>query len=433
MRLSCKIAYAVLVASFILSACQTATHLKPEGCQQQIIFEIQGISHPVKDISENRALLRLEGEISVASVGDIIPHNNVKKAASQGNIVQGGRSINNEGFDTLFENVKEYLKADVTIANYESPIAPINGSSGQPFVFNSDTSLLRAARDANINLFNIANNHIYDQDIKGFLETIENFESEKIRYIGTYTDDKPRPLFLERNGIRVAFFGFTTLLNNQPDYGRLREYVRKYIGEKDTEEIRKAKEKADIVIVYIHWGEEYKKEPDESQISLADELIEAGADIIIGGHPHILQPLSLIASNDMRIVPVAFSMGNFISNQSRNYAFPISGEDEGRTRDSAILRFKLKKYSYNDISFTVVSELYFVPLWTYNNNIQFSKGVEKRLKIYPFPITERIEQLNKAIVVEKDENRKKELLLELENLLLRLKLIKGTLGEDYVR
>lgn len=433
MKLSFKIAFLGLVLLTILCACQSAPEVRTERCEQKILFEIKGVSQPTEKIQRERTTLAVAGEVTISAVGDIIPHSNVKKAANFGNIIKDGRSVNNEGYDTLFEKVREHLEADITIANYESPIAPKSGSEGKPYVFNSDINLLRASKSANINLFNIANNHIYDQDIKGFIETIDNFKSEDARYVGTYIDDKPYPQYIEKNGIKIAFFGLTTLLNNQPDYTKLKEYVRKYNPLLDIEEIKKAKEKSDVVIVYIHWGEEYKKEPDESQLKIVDELVEAGADIIIGGHPHILQPLNLIATKDKRVVPVAFSMGNFISNQSRNYVFPISSIDEGRTRDSAILRFKIKKYSYQNISFTVVSELFFIPLWTYNNNLLALRGIEKRLQIYVFPISERIEEIKKLLEIEKDVNKRKELLLELENLLLRLKVIKETIGEDYVK
>ncbi|MCX7959740.1 MAG: bifunctional ornithine acetyltransferase/N-acetylglutamate synthase, partial [Deltaproteobacteria bacterium] len=232
--------------------------------------------------------------------------------------------------------------------------------------------------------------------------------------------------------VKTAIFGFTVLMNILPDYKSLNEYVRKY-SEEDLQAVREAKGKYDIVLVYIHWGQEYMKEPDNSQKEIAEKLAESGADVIIGGHPHILQPLELIVTSDRRIVPVVYSMGNFISNQSRNYYYPVSGADEGRTRDSAIMRFKVKKYAFQKMTFCIVSDLYFIPLWTHNNNLLFSKGIEKKLEIYVFPIAERIEELKNLIDKEKEEKRKTELLIELEHLINRLNIIKTTLGEDFVR
>lgn len=426
----------IIILLVISEGCKTTPQLRPEPQVNNIYFEIQGLSKPAHHIEQPEVRLKIDAEVTIAAIGDIIPHQNVKKAASMHNILNdNGISQNNEGYDYLYERVSELLKSDITIANYESPLAPSTGSGSRPFIFNSDLHFLRAARTANINVFNIANNHIYDQDLNGFLETLKNFNDEKIKYIGIYNkyNNKPIPLVIEEKGIKICIFGFTTLLNNIPNYQSVNEYVRKFDNEIDTKAIQEAKSKYDIVIVYIHWGDEYQKEPNSLQREIAENLINHGADIIIGSHPHILQPLELTVSKDGRVVPIAFSMGNFISNQSRNYYFPISGADEGRTRDSAILRFKVTKYSFGDISFCTISDLHFIPLWTHNNTLFYSRGIDKKLEIYVFPIINRISELRKIIEEEKEETRKKEFLMELENLLFRLKIIKSTIGEDFVR
>ncbi|MCX7943666.1 MAG: CapA family protein [Deltaproteobacteria bacterium] len=416
--------------------CRSTSQIASDYPKTIVKFEVHGISRSIQKADGHEGLLKLDGELSVSAVGDIIPHQNVKKSASHHNIVKNGVSVNNDGYDYLFEKVSDKLKSDITIANFESPIAPSTGDTGRPFVFNSEIGLLRAASRANINVFNIANNHIYDQGIDGFVETLKLFNSEKVMYMGFYSrlnGDKPVPLVIEKNGMRVAIFGFTTLLNNLPDYSSLNEYVRKYDNNVDIPAIEDARGKYDVIIVYIHWGQEYLKEPDSVQREIASQLVNAGADIVIGGHPHVLQTFELMASDEGSVVPVIFSMGNFISNQSRNYFYPISPLDEGRTRDSAILRFKIKKYSFGSFSFCVVSELYFVPLWTHNNNIFYSRGLEKKLEIYVLPIFERIDEIQKGLKSEQDNRRKKQLLLELENLLVRLDIIKSTLGAEYVR
>ncbi|GEM_PF-860681 len=425
--------FIILVFPFL--ACQTTAQIKNEPVQSSVCFEIKGISKPVKEIEKKEGVLKVDGELTVAAVGDIIPHSNVNKTAFYHKIVKDNISTNNFGYDFLFREVTQELKADISIANYESPIAPVSGKEGRPFVFNSSRHLLRAARDAGINIFNISNNHIYDQGIGGMDETLAIFREEKVDFIGTFKNDRPIPFYIEKNNIKVAIFGFTTLINYESGIkipGNILEYIRKYNPEIDIQSIKEAKSKSDIVIVYIHWGEEYEIDPHQKQREIADQLINAGADIIIGGHPHVLQPFELIASNDWRIVPVAFSMGNFISNQSRNYVYPISGAKEGNPRDSAILRFKIKKYSYGDISFTVISDLYFVPLWTNNNTILYSKGLEDNLTIYVFPIVKRIDELKKMIESETDEKNKKLLLLELDNLYFRLNNIKSTLKTDLI-
>jgi len=396
-------------------------------------FNVVGVSKPSNRRIEESSTLKSGGEIRVSAIGDIIPHSNIKKTAEMHNLSVDSVSKNNEGYDYLFERVRDSLKSDITIANFESPIAPLSGNKGQPYIFNAPVSLLRASKKANINVFNIANNHIYDQGISGFKETIDILRKEETSFIGLYREDIPIPLVIEKNGIRVAIFGFTTLLNNQPDYDGLKEYVRRLDLSKDLKYVQSAKSDSDVVIVYIHWGEEYKKEPDKNQNDIAEAIIEAGADVIIGGHPHILQPLYLIPSKDKRVVPVAFSMGNFVSNQSRNYSYPISQTDEGRTRDSAILKFGLKKFSFKDSSFVVVSDLYFVPVWTINNNLFYSKGLENTLEIYPILIDEELRRYEEELKNEKDDKRSRRLMLDIENLNKRKAIIKDTLGEDYFR
>lgn len=416
----------------LLTGCQTDKEIRSEKVINEIKFTIQGTTRPVSSLDKKEGVLQLKGEIEVAAIGDIIPHQNVKRCAEQ-HREDEGKVYKNEGYDYLFERVRDELKADITIANYESPIASPESSLERPFVFNSPVSLLRAAAEANINIFNIANNHIYDQGIKGFNDTLKSFRDNKISYIGTYKNNRPVPFTYEKNGIRVAIFGFTTLMNSMINYDKLDEFVRKYDEKIDPEAIRGVREQYDVIIIYIHWGEEYIKEPSKAQREIALQLIDAGADIIIGGHPHILQPLELMVSEDKRVVPVIFSLGNFISNQSRNYYYPISGVDEGRTRDSAILKFRIKGYSFDKMNFSVISDLHFIPLWTQNNNLFYVRGIDKKIEIYVFRINDRIEQLKDVLEKEKDDKRRKELLLELENLYLRLNVIKETLGADFVR
>ena len=116
----------------------------------------------------------------------------------------------------------------------------------------------------------------------------------------------------EYNGIKIAFLNYTTLLNS----GAKKEpyYIRMYKEAAALKEIQAAKKKADFVIVLPHWGVEYEHEPSEKQEKMAKKLAEAGADAIIGCHPHVVQPVKVIKTSDGRRVPCYYSLGNFVSN-----------------------------------------------------------------------------------------------------------------------
>ncbi|MEK6681916.1 MAG: CapA family protein [Nitrospirota bacterium] len=376
------------------------------------------------------------GEVSIAAVGDIIPHGYVKKSASIQNETAGDGSLNNNGYDFLFQKIKNHLNADIAIGNFESPIAPNSGNDGMPFVFNAPAAMAAATKGAGINVFNIANNHIYDQGYKGLLETVDHLKTLSIDHIGLYENDTPAPLIIEKNNIKAGIIGLTTLLNIFPEDAKDSLYVRKFDPDRDINIISEAKKRVDFLIVYLHWGNEYKKEPSAEQADYAARLAEAGADIIIGSHPHVLQPVSLVVKNDGAVVPVIYSLGNLISNQSRYYVWGVSNEDVGRTRDSAILRFKIKKVRQGDLSSTMISELYFIPLWGYNNTLLYEKKIDKMLTIYPSPIYEEMERIEKEIEqikgIEEKAGLLKKLLTEYEMLRARLEIIKNTIGEDYI-
>lgn len=390
----------------------------------------------VTDNSRQDAGFFADGEISIAAVGDIIPHEYIKKSASIHNEAAGDASLNNNGYDFLFHKIRNYLNADITVGNFESPIAPNSGNGGMPFVFNAPAAMAAAAKGAGINVLNIANNHIYDQGYKGLLETIDHLKQRSINHVGLYENDAPLPLIIEKNNIKVGIIGLTMLLNIFPEDAKSFLYVRKFDPERDISVISEAKKRVDFLIVYIHWGNEYKKEPSAEQADYAARLAEAGADIIIGSHPHVLQPASLIVKNDGAVVPVIYSLGNLISNQSRHYVWGVSHEDVGRTRDSVILRFNIKKMRQGDLSSTMLAELYFIPLWGYNNTLLYEKKIDKMLAIYPSPIYEEMKRIEKEIEQIKGTEGKadllKRLLTEHEMLRARLDIIKKTVGEDYI-
>jgi poly-gamma-glutamate synthesis protein (capsule biosynthesis protein) len=165
-----------------------------------------------------------------------------------------------------------------------------------------------------------ANNHAADRGAAGIRRTIKTIENRNLRFAGTYYDKAQRdsiyPLMLEKCGLKIALLNYT--------YGTNGNVVSKpnIVNMIDTsliiKDINKAKElKADITVACVHWGEEYFTKSNSAQQKLARLLVRNGVDLIIGGHPHVVQEAELIENQDSIIVPVFYSLGNSISNQRK--------------------------------------------------------------------------------------------------------------------
>ncbi len=314
--------------------------------------------------------------VTFAAVGDVLPHTAVKESARAANSTsKGGQSINNEGFDALFAATANTLsQADLAIANLETPVSPSGDPGGIPFHFNAPTSLLFALKQAGIDVVSFANNHVYDQQRKGLLETLKELEKVGILYAGAgRTLDKAKHgIRLQKNGINIAILGASQFFNNKN--GETQKNNIPQANKLDTATMKKsihnARQEADLVIVCIHWGQEYEIRPRHQETKLAHQLLEAGADIILGTHPHVLQPLERYTTKDGRRGLIAYSLGNFVSNQSRFYKFGISAESEGDTRDGVVLKFSAIQHRHADKKTTVeIGEVTFSSLWTDNQRI----------------------------------------------------------------
>lgn len=260
--------------------------------------------------------------------GDLMQHQSQIDAARCGN----GRYSYSACFDYIRAEVSE---ADIAIANLETTIGRGN-YSGYP-AFCAPDSFLYAAKGAGFDVLLFANNHCLDRGRRGALHTLAMMDSLGIQHCGVYRDSVDRerrvPLMIEKKGIRLAILNYTYGTNGIPVPPPL--IVNFIDKEVITADIKRARERqADAIIACIHWGDEYVSLPPKRVQELTDWLLEQGVDHIIGGHPHVLQPMEIRHDTvAMRRNAVVYSLGNLISGM---YA---RGRDGGALAKITMYRF----------------------------------------------------------------------------------------------
>jgi poly-gamma-glutamate capsule biosynthesis protein CapA/YwtB (metallophosphatase superfamily) len=241
----------------------------------------------------------LANEIVINAVGDVMLAG--KWAAK----------IRKNGYDSPFRNVAEVLKnGDITIANLESPIA-LGGSefTGKKFRFRAEPEVAGALKKSGINLVTLANNHTMDFGGDALSETLINLQNAGIAWIGAGANlaEARKMALYTIKGKKIAFLGYSLIQPVEFFAGRNRPGTAPGFEKLFIEDIRRARQEADYVIVNFHWGTEGRSDIQPYQRAVAHKAIDAGADVIIGHHPHVLRGIERYRNGI-----VFYSLGNFI-------------------------------------------------------------------------------------------------------------------------
>lgn len=263
-------------------------------------------------------------------------------------------------FNPFFAEVTPVLEqGDWVIANLETPIAGAEfGYKGYP-LFNAPVELAEAIKAAGFNLITTANNHSLDQGEKGLLRTLKNLKSVELETAGTAAsqEEADRLLLSEKNGIVMGLLSYTYGTNGIPVPAGKPYLVSLIDEQKIIGDITRLQEAgADFITVALHFGTEYQITPNEDQKRLARSLIAAGADIIAGSHPHVVQPYEVVETTDENGITkkglIIYSMGNFISNQ------------RGDTKDYGVI-FKVNIRKNMTDGTVEITEIEPIPTWVH--------------------------------------------------------------------
>lgn len=268
--------------------------------------------------------------ISLLFIGDIMGHDEQIWSAEN-------RETGVYDYTDVFQYVKDLIsEADISIANFEVTLA------GPPYqgypTFSSPSPLAAACINAGIDVFVTANNHAADRGRNGIISTIQRLDSLGIPHTGTFTDSVSReslyPMIIEKNGFSFALLNYTYGTNGIKVSPPV--VVNMLDKKAVTRDISKAKSKdPDIIILFLHWGNEYDTIPSKEQTEMADYFFSQGVDMIIGSHPHVMQKMVMTrGDNGVRDRMAVFSLGNFVSNQRRQ-----------RTDGGAVVRIELSRKS----------------------------------------------------------------------------------------
>jgi poly-gamma-glutamate synthesis protein (capsule biosynthesis protein) len=259
-------------------------------------------------------------EAKLIAVGDIMMH---------GSQIKSGYNSQTKtySYETFFREVKDIFSAgDWVIGNLETTLAGAEAKyTGYPR-FNAPAELADAIKEAGFNILTTANNHSLDRNEKGVLKTLENVKQRGLLPVGTAAsqEESEEILIVEKNEISMAILAYTYGTNGIP-IPKGKDYLVNLIKEEEiVKDILEARQLgADIVTVALHFGSEYQRQPNAQQKQLVEVLIKAGADIILGSHPHVVQPYQIFEvageGGKIRKAVAIYSMGNFISNQRGNY------------------------------------------------------------------------------------------------------------------
>ena len=300
-------------------------------------------------------------QIKIRAIGDLMCHSTQFQMAKVG--------PDSFDFRPCFAPVKAYLEnADFTIGNIETTFAGAKAKyTGYP-MFNSPIDYLDAIQDAGFDFLVTSNNHSLDRHPDGVFKTLAAIDEYGFGHTGTYNSQADRDSIrvVDVKGIQIAILNYTYGTNGLP----VPEDMPWIINLIDTalikQDVRAARAlNPDLVVVLFHWGLEYQHEPCQDQRIAFDAAVSAGADLILGGHPHVVQPIEYYKTQNGASLDSGFviwSMGNFLSNQNQRY-----------TDAGLILNIKIGKNVTKDSIW--IENLSYLPTWVY-------RGVNPAHKIH---------------------------------------------------
>ena len=265
-------------------------------------------------------------------------------------------------FSYVYEDIENYTKvADITVGSLETTFAGEDkGYSNYP-IFNSPDSLATALNKIGVDVISLAGNHALDYGYTGICRTIDVLDNADISHLGTYktAEDQEKILIKNVKGVKIAFINYTYGTNGIPVPSGKEFCVNLIDKNLIKKQIEQAKsEGADMIVACMHWGTEYKTTANSEQKELADYLFKNGVDIILGNHPHVLEPMEkktiTLDDGTTKEVFVVYALGNFTADQ----------RDE-ITRDSAILNLNITKNVDDKIS---INKVDYVPIYMYKNS-----------------------------------------------------------------
>ena len=343
----------ILLFLFVFTKFKNDSFLKDLAKKSNEVFSFEDDSN--SDNSDNNDNVDSKVSFTLTAIGDIMCHNTQYWDAYN-------KSTDEYDFSYVFDDIKDYtLTPDITVANLETSFAgKERGYSNYP-TFNSPDSLAKAVADIGVDVVSTAGNHCLDMGFSGLSRTIDVLDSFNLSHLGTYKseDDQKEILYKPVNGVKIAFIDYTYGTNGIP-VPKGKEFCVNLI-DRDLikSQIDKASsEGADIIVACMHWGTEYRTTANDEQKDLADFLFQNGVDIILGNHPHTLEPMEkrsvTLADGSTKDCFVIYALGNFICDQNAE-----------NTRNSIILNLNLsfdssdKKLSFDDISY--------IPIHMYKN------------------------------------------------------------------
>ena len=311
---------------------------------------------------------------TLTSLGDTLCHNTQYWDAYNS-------KIDEYDFSYVYEDIKNYtLSSDITIGSLETTFAgKEKGYSNYP-TFNTPDSLATALKDIGVDVVSLAGNHALDYGYTGLCRTIDVFNNIGLSHLGTYktAEDQEKILIKDVKGVKIAFINYTYGTNGIPLPSGKDFCVNLIDKDFIKKQINQAKEQnVDMIVACMHWGTEYRTTANSEQKDLANFLFENGVDVILGNHPHVLEPMEkktiTLQDGTTKDVFVVYALGNFTADQ----------RDE-ITKDSAILNLTITKNSDGKIS---IDKVNYVPIYMYKNtNVSTHKfkilDIEKTIKDY---------------------------------------------------
>lgn len=327
------------------------------------------------------APLTVVASATISSQGDLLMHKPVIDTC----VDKDG----NYNFESIFRYVKSYVSGyDYAVANFETTLGgPDYPYQGNPS-FNTPDAFADDLVDTGFDMLLTANNHCADTTASGIVRTLEQLRKRNLATVGTQKDDTEQDfIVIEVNGIRIGVSCYT-YATDETDDGRpslnrnsflskkgivnyyMENKLDRFYGEVEAQLSAMEQQGVDATIFYVHWGVEYETEENELQNKMAQKLCDMGVDVIIGGHPHVVQPIELLQSTrdpSHRTVCI-YSLGNVVSNQREGIDPSFEG---GFTEDGVIFNVTFEKYSDGSVHLASTDVL---PTWV---NMHTTDGVKE--------------------------------------------------------